>query len=87
MLYRKMFIATVVALELIPCHQQVLWQNKHVILVFQSENLVCISALVPQLVAQLLKFSNQVVHSCHFISYLAVNLLACYIYKKLLQDK
>lgn len=32
-----MFIAAVITLEMLPCHQQVLWQNKHVILVFQSE--------------------------------------------------
>lgn len=86
-LYRKMFIESVVALGLLPFHQQKLWQKKHIIIVFLSWNPVLMSALVSQLVAQFLKFGNHVVHSCHLISYLTVNLITCYIYKKLLRDK
>lgn len=82
-----MFIESVVAWELLPFHQQKRWQKKHVIIVILSQNLVHMSALVSQLVAQLLKFSNHVVHSCHLISYLTVNLITCYIYEKLLHNK
>lgn len=79
----KKFIESVAALEF---HQHKLWQKIHDI-AFLVWNEVFMSALISQLVAQFLEFSNHVVHSCHLNSYLPVNLITCYIYEKLLHDK